>query len=95
MADETLFPDSFPVHFQLETDPLGNVWVQDYRSMLSVTPVDRVWSVFDSEGAFLGEVVVPAGLTVHDIGETHLTGKWTDDLGIEYVHVYEIQKPVG
>jgi len=95
MADDALFPDSFPVHHQLETDPLGNVWVQDYRSMLSVTPVDRVWSVFDAKGAYLGEVVVPGGLTVHDIGETHLMGKWTDDLGIEYVHVYEIEKPLG
>jgi hypothetical protein len=94
-AEEALFPDSFPAHFDIETDPTGNVWVQDYRSWFTEPRVDREWTVFDSGGAYLGDVVVPAGMEVHDIGNNHLTGRWTDDLGIEYVHVYEIEKPAG
>ncbi len=94
-AEDMQFPDSFPVHYAMETDPLGNLWVQDYRSWISETGMDRAWTVFDGAGTYLGEVVVPSGLNVHDISETHIVGTWTDDLGVEYVHVYRIEKPVG
>jgi hypothetical protein len=94
-AENALFPDSFPAHYEIKTDALGNVWVQDYRSWVSEARVDRRWSVFDAEGAYQGEVLVPGALEVHDIGERHLVGRWTDELGVEYVHVYEIEKPEG
>ncbi|HSM06888.1 MAG TPA: hypothetical protein VK858_19840 [Longimicrobiales bacterium] len=94
-ARDVLFPDSFPVHYEIETDPLGNVWVQDYRSFFSEARMDREWTVFDAEGAYLGEVTVPGGMEVHDVTEDFVVGKWTDDLGVEYVHVHRIEKPGG
>jgi hypothetical protein len=94
-ARDVLFPDSFPVHYEIETDPRGNVWVQDYRSFFSEARVDREWTVFDAQGAYLGEVVVPGGMEVHDITEDHVIGRWTDDLGVEYVHLYRILRPAG
>jgi hypothetical protein len=94
-ANQALFPDSFPAHNQLETDPLGNIWVQDYESRYGQAPADRTWSVFGPDGAYLGEIFVPGGLSVQHIGQDHLVGRWTDDLGIEYVDVYWIEKPGG
>ncbi|MEQ8329802.1 MAG: hypothetical protein RH859_04985 [Longimicrobiales bacterium] len=94
-ARDALFPDSFPAHFQIETDAGGNVWVQDYRSLYSESRTARRWTVFDATGVFLGDVVVPGGLTVHDIGDDHLVGVWTDEYGVEYLHVHRIVKPSG
>ena len=92
-VEEVFFPDAFPAHFDLETDPLGNLWVQDYYSFIFEERVDRVWTVIDPGGRYLGDVTVPAGLAVHDIGEDYVIGAWTDELGVEFVHVYRIEKP--
>ena len=94
-ARDVVFPDSFPMHYEIETDPLGNVWVQDYRSFFSEARMDREWTVFDAEGTYLGEVVVAGGMEVQDITEEYVVGRWTDDLGVEYVHLYRIEKPGG
>ena len=90
--EDAVYPDVFPAHFELETDALGNLWVQDYQSWMSEQRTERIWTVFDREGRYLGDVTVPAGLAVYQIGEEHLVGAWTDELGVEFVHVYRIEK---
>lgn len=84
-------PDSFPPHLLLETDDYDNLWVMDYWSW--VEGVDQTWTVFAPDGRFLGDVLVPAGLRVFSIHDRHLIGSWTDELGVEFVHVYAIDKP--
>jgi 6-bladed beta-propeller len=86
------FPERFPAHFEMEMDAEGDLWVQDYRSF--TRRVDRSWAVFDRDGRFLGEVVVPAGVTVHEIGDDYVLGVWTDELDVEYVVMYDLIKPV-
>lgn len=84
------FAENFPAHYDVWTDAAGNLWVQDYQPYTA--RVDRMWSVFDSRGRYLGEVTVPAGLTVHDIGEDYVLGRWTDDLDVEYIVKYDLEK---
>ena len=91
MIGETEFPPRFPVHFEILTDPLNNLWVQDYQPFRS--EVDRVWTVFDPEGRYLGDLTVPAGFNVFEIGPGFIIGRWTDDLDVEYVRLYRIEKP--
>lgn len=91
--EEPTHPDSFPAHFLMETDDAGNLWVQDYRPWGSEDHMDRVWTVFDPEGRYLGDVTVPAGLRVFTIHADRLVGVWYNDLGVEFVHVYAIEKP--
>jgi hypothetical protein len=55
--------------------------------------VDRVWTVFDPEGRYLGDLTVPAGFNVFEIGPDVIIGRWTDDLDVEYVRLYRIEKP--
>lgn len=84
-------PDSFPPHLLLETDDHGNLWVMEYWAWFA--GVDQNWAVFAPDGTFLGDVVVPAGLQVFSIHDRHLVGRWRDELGVEFVHMYAIEKP--
>jgi hypothetical protein len=86
-------PASFPAHYDIMVDDARNLWVQDYRPFQE--RVTRVWSVFDPRGRFLGDIDMPAGLTVHHIGEDFVLGRWTDDLDVEYIVMYGIEKPAN
>ena len=52
----------------------------------------RNWSVFNADGRWLGEVVLPEDLEVYEIGEDYVLGKETDEFDVEYVRVYRIRK---
>jgi len=84
-------PSFLPTHTALALDPVGNLWVEEYR-----LPWDndspRRWSVFDPEGRWLGQLELPKGLRVIEIGEGHISGVERDDTGVEYVKVYEVMK---
>ena len=86
----SIFPAHFPAHYELMVDDAGNLWVQDYQPFGAEIP--RMWSVFDRRGRYLGPVEVPAGFTVHHIGDRFVTGRWTDEMDVEYVRVYAIEK---
>ena len=55
------------------------------------TDVPR-WTVFDSTGVLLGEVVTPRGLTVTSIGTDWMLGTWSDRTGAPHVRVHRIIK---
>jgi len=83
-------PDVLPPYRTIEIDAHSNIWVQEYtagRDALSQ------WSVFDSNGAWLGEVTLPLGLELLEIGSDYVLAKDTDELGVEYVKVYALTKP--
>ena len=42
---------------------------------------------------WLGDLTMPRGLSVVEIGEHHVAGVERDDTGIEYVRVYRLVKP--
>lgn len=83
-------PRDFPVHFDLMVDDVDNLWVQDYQP--SHTAGDRTWYVFDPDGAYLGSIIVPAGFAIHQIGDDFMLGRWTDDMDVEYVRMYALEK---
>ena len=59
----------------LQPDPLGHLWVQEYR----YPGQDRnVWTVFDADGRVQGFVETPPGLDVFEIGEDYILGLMTD-----------------
>ena len=80
-VEDAFFPDLQPAHFDIEIDPQGNVWVQDYYSFTFAEPVDRTWTVFNSDGIYMGDVVIPKGLAVHEIGDEYVMGLWTGPPG--------------
>jgi len=80
-----------PTHSNVVFDAARNLWVENYR-----LPWDndspRIWSVFDPEGRWLGDVELPNGLRVYEIGEDHIAGVQRDDMGVEYVRLYRVTK---
>jgi hypothetical protein len=73
-------------------DSLGHLWVQRPDS-LPRRPV--TFDVFEPEGGFLGEVVVPAGLRwlpMPRIGADYFMGLWTDELDVETVRIYSLDR---
>jgi len=80
------FPLTSPIH----VDALGNLWVREYH--LNEEDPSQ-WSVFDSHGMLLGQVAMPAGLIILNIGSDHVLGVWRDADDVEHVRMYELVKP--
>lgn len=74
---------------RLLVDPLGNVWLSDYENPYTAT---GIWHVFDSNGRYLGEVRAPPALRILDVGEDYVAGVWKDDMGVESVRVYRLNR---
>jgi hypothetical protein len=82
--------DRMPAYRRFRTDPLGCLWVEEYRRPGDDVPV---WTVFDPEGAVRGRVSLPAGLDLMEVGEDYLLGVHTDDLDVEYVQLLRLERP--
>lgn len=80
---------TLPAFSQLLVDGAGNLWVRDPRP---IQEEPHRWTVFDAEGRWLGAVQTPADLTVHQIGTDWILGTGKDELDVEHVRMYRIQK---
>jgi hypothetical protein len=90
-VDGYTYAETFPTFDQLIVDELGNIWARSYRWF--DMGADYLWRVFDREGRYLGEVVVPYPLTVHQIGADYVLGHMSDGRGGEAVYIYTLEKP--
>ena len=91
------FADHHPAYDDLRTDAEGNVWARaprtDPASLASRdAAVPTQWSVFDTSGAWLGDVILPAGLEPHEIGPDFVLGVWRDEDGVFYVRMHRLEK---
>lgn len=85
-------PEAFPAFEGVLADALGFLWVEDYRLPGEPSPA---WTVFDPEGRVLGLVELPPALTVFEIGEDYVLGRVSDELGIEYVRLWPLDRSDG
>jgi hypothetical protein len=90
--------ETMPATRWLCADSQENVWVEDFDE--EGLGQGR-FSVFRSDGAWLGEVDLPDGLPETrgglfqpwlDIGPDYVLGVWVDELGVEQVRLYSINK---
>jgi hypothetical protein len=81
-------PPFMPAHRSLEVDAEGYLWVESFRP---TKESPALWNVFDPEDRWLGEVEVPSGLRVLEIGPDYVLGRWADDLGVEQVRLYRLR----
>lgn len=83
--------ESFPAFRALLTDGLDHLWVRE----ATLPGMDRpapLWTVFDPEGRVLGFIETPDGLTILEIGADYILGRTTDDLGVESVQVWGLER---
>ncbi len=102
--EESPLPETFPafdpqvlddrgwrIGESLLTDPEENLWVAEYRPPGSGMSPRR--TVFNVSGEWLGEITLPDGFTLMDVGSDHLIGLWSDDLGVESIRLHDVNKP--
>lgn len=84
-------PESIPGGRSLLVDQSGNTWVGLWPSG-DEEPGHDTYEVFLADGRLLGEVAVPAGLQLMDVGEDHVLGVRTDELGVPFIKLYGLLK---
>jgi len=83
-------PETMPFYLSAKVDDAGNLWVQEFGPARNAA-VD--WSVFDPEGRYLGTVTVPDRFRVEHIGDDFVLGVGRDEMDVERVEMYALEKP--
>jgi hypothetical protein len=88
-------PASRPAYAELIVDALGNLWVSEYPpggpgGARGRTP--RVWTVFDPAGRMLGDVGVPPGLALLEVGAVYVLGVRRDPEGARSVLLHGLAR---
>jgi hypothetical protein len=88
------FAPTRPAFSKFLVDDEGNLWVQEYRTSLARDAAGQLpavrWSVFDADGAWLGDVDVPGRFEPLTITSGEVLGAWKEESGIAHVQVYEL-----
>jgi hypothetical protein len=83
-------PSTLPAFSNLKVDSEGSLWVQEYPAPAAV---GTEWTVFDPEGRMLGNVSMPDQFRPMQIGRDFVLGVWKNDLDVEHVRMYRLEKP--
>ncbi|MDE2980105.1 MAG: hypothetical protein OXU74_02820 [Gemmatimonadota bacterium] len=87
-----------PVLRSIHVDATGHLWLQPYYVAGAEPPP---FEIHAPDGSWLGSVAVPPGLErafiqyqapYMEIGDDYILGVWTDDLDVQYVRMYRINK---
>lgn len=84
-------PERKPAISNVVVDDLGYVWAGDYRPYWDHRS-SRQWLVFDPEGRLLGPMQLPGTLTPLQIGRDFVLGAWRDELDVEHLRLYALQR---
>lgn len=88
------YADSWRAHTQMVVDAAGNLWLRHFVRPWE-EPAEDVWTVYDPDGVWLGEVRTPSALWVTEIGDDYVLGVWRDELDVESVRLFRLTKPRG
>lgn len=84
---------TLPAFMDVRLDGAGTLWVADYRVGWLATPL--VWSAFAPDGTYLGRLDVPDRFTVLDIGTDWILARTVDELDVERVVLYGLERPAS
>lgn len=100
------YPDQLPYFSRIVADSEGHVWVAEYpepdgpfdsfqtSTLFAPVGLERGvrWRVLDEAGRRLAEVVTPANFFLVQVGADFVVGISVDDLDVQTVHVYPLQR---
>ena len=87
-----------PVLRSIHVDAAGHVWLQPYYVAGAEPPP---FEILAPDGTWLGSVTLPPGLhrafiqyqaPYMEIGDDYVLGVWTDELDVQYVRMYRINR---
>ena len=70
---------------------MGHLWLEEFEPPGEDRP-GALWTVLDPEGRVLGWVETPDGLEIYEIGADYLLGHTRDELGVEYVQLWSMER---
>ena len=82
--------DFHPAHGAIMADAEGNLFVEEHQLPGAGPPLVNV---FDPAGWLTGHFRLPADLQLLEIGEDYLLGLVLDDMEVEYVYLYRLERP--
>lgn len=100
LIDAQIYPEHHPAFERLEVDRTGHLWVERtdpdnpkiragwHRLRDTLT----AWDVFDADGVWLGSVALPPRFMAYEFGEDYVAGVWKDELDVELVRVYGLER---
>ncbi|MXW16683.1 MAG: hypothetical protein F4X60_09185 [Gemmatimonadetes bacterium] len=89
---------TLPVLRSVHVDAGGNIWLAPYYIAGAEPPP---FEVFAPDGTWLGKVALPPGLErafiqyqapYMEIGDDYVLGVWRDELGVQYVRMYRLNR---
>lgn len=87
-------PDLLPEIRAVFGDPLGRVWVQEFRPGDSQDGAP--WHVYGADGRLLGIALLPVGFRLMDAGQDYVLAVMKDEMDLEsVVYAKVIMEPVG
>ncbi len=89
--EATPMADTFPAFSTFIADAAGYLWVREYDFPGEGRPAP-LWTVFDPGGRVLGYLETPSGLRIFEIGEDYILGRVRDELGVESVQVWPLER---
>jgi hypothetical protein len=73
-------------------DVEGCLWVEDFQRP---GQENRSWTIYGSDGIRSGRIVLPERFNPAEIGEDYILGVGWDELRVEYVRMYTLERPEG
>ena len=93
IRDAMYKPDHVPPVDLFTTDASGNLWLRRFDPVESGGgEMLAEWWVFDPMGAPLGRALLPTGLRVMHITDEHVWGTELDELDVDFIVRYRLEK---
>lgn len=87
------YPDRLPAYGRVLVGEDGHLWVQQAEgTTLAGLGGSRRWSVFAPDGAWLGDVTMPEGITVQAVGTDWVLAQKDDADGAPHVLLYALRR---
>ena len=83
--------DHLPAFTSMMADGLDHLWVEEYEAPGEELP-GVIWCVFDPDGEVLGFVETPEGLLIYEIGEDYILGRVRDEMDVEFIQVWPLER---
>jgi len=80
-------PGPHPAFSALHADSEGQLWVRERDD-----EAGSHWAVHDADGRLAGSLTLPPRAEPLDISASHVVARWTDEDGVEFVHVYRFER---
>ena len=80
-----------PAFASVMADALHHLWVEEFEPPGEEQP-GVLWTIFDPGGRVLGFVETPEDLEIYEIGEDYILGRTRDELDVEYVQLWSLDR---